>query len=217
MKISQIVVPKDVLIISCFAVTLDLARVGFYGSTYFMYLIWNIFLAFLPFIVSAALLYHPLTKKYDYWVLILGFFVWLFLLPNAPYMVTDLVHLGHNYSGSFWYDLIMLFSFAWAGILLAFYSLSHIEKLLRTKYSHKITNTAIAFILLFTSFGIYIGRFLRWNSWDIVANPLYFFKNIADIIMNPVANRATYIFTTLLFIFMFVFYTAWKSGRKSQA
>ena len=107
---------------SLFCILLLLLRVYFTGSLFYGFLIWNLFLAAIPYFISSILSKTVWLKKQALVLLvILG--VWLLFLPNAPYLITDLMHLRHAKSSLSWLDPFMLFAFAWNGLIL---SLIHI-------------------------------------------------------------------------------------------
>ena len=206
----KITIPKQILILTALAVFLNVARILWSGSFYFFYLIWNIFLAYLPFFVSSLLLYVRSRNKNYTIVYIVGWIIWLFLFPNAPYLVTDMIHLTRFSIVPMWFDALLLFSSAWVGILLAMYSLNHIEKILLSRYSKKITSLCIAILILLSSLGIYIGRFLRWNSWDILIRPGHILKDLWTIFSSPAIHTEAYAFTGFFFIFILASYWSWK-------
>jgi len=216
MKIFKIYIPKEIIIVLSLAVVLNLARVLFFNSTYFVFLLWNIFLAVLPFIISSVLLFYYKNSKLTNFIFIFGLFVWLLFVPNAPYLVTDLIHVGRGRGVPIIYDTFLIFSSAWIGILLFFYSLSHIEKIFISKFPKRNTSIVITGVILLISFGIYLGRFLRFNSWDIVANTEKLLNDIGSILVKPIENKDAYIFMSLTFVFIYVSYMAWKAIKDDR-
>src|SRR5262249_22497374 len=97
--------------------------------------------------------------------------VWLVFFPNAPYLITDIIHLRPRAYAPFWFDLIVLVAFAWTGFILGLVSLVLMQEVIRS-FAGGLVSWLFAFIALaLSSFGIYLGRFLRWNSWDLLLNP----------------------------------------------
>lgn len=213
MTINKFFIPKQILIILLLAVVLNITRFFMFESRYFVYLLWNIFLAIIPFIISSILLWYALKKRLTTAVFIVGGIIWILFLPNAPYLVTDIIHLGRNYSAPLLYDTFLVFTSAWVGLLLGLYSLSHIDKIMHLKYSKRMSSIILTIIILLTSFGMYLGRFLRFNSWDVVSNPSLLFSNIHKILSEPRGYTDAYIFTGLSFLFLYVSYIAWKSTK----
>lgn len=215
METKKIIIPKDVLLILLLVVLLSLGRVVFFEKYSFIFLFWNLFLACIPFFISSLMVWYVKQGRAHISFMVFGWIAWMLFFPNAPYVVTDLIHVGRIHSVPVFYDLTLLFSAAWAGLLVGLYSLSHIEELIRMKYSLGRTHAIIVGILLISSFGMYLGRFIRFNSWNVLTNPEPLFGKVWDIISRPYAHQDTYVFTLFFFIFMYLFYNAWKYGRNS--
>lgn len=210
---NKINVPKQIITLLILFIILSAARVLIFNSNYYVYLFWNIFLAILPFIISLILLKFANNKKLTKPLLIIGGIFWLLLLPNAPYVVTDLIHLNRSRGAPLIYDVFLVFSCAWTGLLLGLYSISHIEKIIRLKYKAHTAAFIIAFIILLTSFGMYLGRFLRFNSWDIFSSSPLLFNKVTEIFAKPAEYEEAYIFTGLSFVFIYLSYRSWKYSR----
>ena len=202
-------IPKQVCILVCLAVILDLARIVLFGNTSFNYLLWNVFLAALPFLVSTILLHFQNEKRLTTLFFSIGAIIWILLLPNAPYIITDLVHIGYGHASAIFYNTILIFSCALAGLCLGLYSLSHMEHIFRARYGYRIAKVLILASMLLTSFGIAIGRFFRFNSWDIFVNNGAFIHNIGDVFLSPQLYIHVYIVTGTFFLFLFMAYNAW--------
>jgi len=143
---------------------------------------------------------------------------WLLFFPNAPYILTDLFHLQYrSTSRTIWFDLIEILSFAWAGLLFGLLSLMDIEYLLLLKFKTKITSFIIITFLFMSGFGIYLGRFLRWNSWDIISNPIGLFNDIAERFMHPIHHPRTWGMTILMGILLNFIYHSIKMMNKIKA
>jgi uncharacterized membrane protein len=207
---SYIHIPKDIRILFVLAIVLIIARVLIFDSSYFIYLLWNIFLAVLPFVVSTILLRRADMNKLSKPLFVLGGIVWLLLLPNAPYIVTDLIHIGRGHGVPILYDTFLLFSSAWLGLMLFMHSLSHIEAIMTIMYSKRIAAIKIPSIIFLTSIGIYIGRYLRFNSWDVFADPS-FFGDTWRTVVHPVHFVEACLFILPCFFFLYLSYRAWKT------
>jgi uncharacterized membrane protein len=206
----KIIIPRDIAILLVLAIFLTLSSVILFKRDIFLYLIWNLFLAFLPFVISSLLLWYSRNKKGNRLFYVGGGILWLLLFPNAPYIVTDIIHVGREYSVEALYNSFLLFSCALSGLLLAFYSLNQIEEILGMKYSKKKTHILIVGILLLTSLGLYLGRFLRFNSWDIITDPLSLGSKIYAVLFSPSVHKGAYAFIGLFFVFIYATYMAWK-------
>jgi len=170
------------LIIFCLA--FSILRLVFTGSAFYFFLIWNLFLAYIPWAVSKYALkrFISLRPKTIIPFLLL---IWLLFFPNTLYILTDLFHLGQTTAMPMWFDLILILSFAWTGLVFGFFSLWNIEKIVANYLSPKATAFVSYSLLFIGSFGVYIGRYLRWNSWDLFINPIKLFSSLSEIIFNP--------------------------------
>lgn len=213
-KFIKINIPKDVRIILLLAIVLNILRILLFQSTYLIYILWNIFLAILPFIVSSALIWYSNTKNLTKPIFIVGSILWLLLLPNAPYIVTDLIHIGPRHGAPIFFDTFLLFSSAWAGLILWMYSMSHMEEIIKIRYSKRFISFGIPIIIFLTSIGMYIGRYLRFNSWDVFTHPS-FFKDTFKIFFHEVHLTEAITFIAYCFLFLYMAYRAWKASKIS--
>lgn len=186
------------------------------GSASYFFLNWNLFLAFIPWaLTSMAILYPRFGKgKLSLALLLLS---WLLFFPNAPYILTDLFHLRHNSTMPIWYDMVQIMLYAWTGLVYGFLSLRDIEHLL-SKHLHSIWLSVLSVALLFlSSFGIYLGRYLRWNSWDIITEPGKLISDIADRIINPLEHPATWGMTIVMGVLLSMMYFSFKLIRNRNS
>ena len=170
-------------------------------------LVWNLALAWLPAI--SALLAYNLHKQPSWlnWVKVAGCVaVWLLFLPNAPYLITDIMHLRPQPEIPFWYDLILYVAFGWTGCFLGLVSLLLIQEIVRKAAGTLTSWLFVLGVLGLNSFGIYLGRFLRWNSWDVIVNPLPLFSEIAQQVRHPLAHFQTVVFSALFTVFFLAVY-----------
>jgi uncharacterized membrane protein len=181
----------------------------------FHFLIWNLFLAFIPWaLTSIAIIYPKIQKTKITFFIILG--CWLLFFPNAPYIFTDLFHLQLKTTMPIWFDLVLILSFAWTGLLFGFLSLWDIEQIL-SKSINKTWITLFSIGLLFLgSFGIYLGRYLRWNSWDIITEPFKLIYDIGDSVINPFEHPRTWGMTIFMGIFLNMIYWSFRLIRKRE-
>jgi len=171
-------------ILLSWCIGLLLYRFAHSGSFAFAFLSWNLGLAAIP-AVAAALFVRAAEKKQPGILQAALFVIWLAFLPNAPYIVTDLVHLVPGTAMPLWYDLAMLGSCAGTGLLLGYTSLADVQAVIAVKYSTRLGWVLAIAALLLSGFGIYLGRFLRWNSWDAFTNPGPLFRDIAQRLSDP--------------------------------
>ncbi len=146
-------------------------------------LLWNLFLAVVPLLWSLAFRSASTRKRP---VLAAVFFLlWLLFLPNAPYLLTDLIHLHPSPDVPLWYLLAVLMSCAGAGTILGYFSLIHVQTVMEQKYGNKIGWTVAVCSLMLCSFGIYLGRCLHRNSWDVFTHPVQLLGTIVNQFLHP--------------------------------
>ena len=168
-------------------------------------LVWNIFLAWIPLLL--ALVIHALSAGFKPrpGALIVCGIAWFLFFPNAPYLVTDLVHWQNHLPVPKWFDLLMIMSFAWTGLLLGYLSLYIIQELVRRRVGRGWSWNFVVVVLALSSFGIYLGRFERLNSWDVFSRPMGVLSDVAQS-----ANFARFPeplgFTAMFFAFSFFSY-----------
>jgi uncharacterized membrane protein len=114
--------------------------------------------------------------------------LWLLFFPNAPYLLTDFIHLQESQTTPLWYDALMLASFAWTGLVLGFASLYLMQVIWDRVVSPFWSWLGVIGALGLASFGVYLGRFLRFNSWDALVRPRRIAHVIATEIDNPFGN-----------------------------
>lgn len=199
--------------ISVLCLFLLVFRCVYTDTTVFLFLIWNLFLAFLPWLFSTLLIIYPKLQKNRFAVVSLVF-AWLLFFPNAPYMLTDLLHLRLKTTMPVWFDLVLFLSFAWVGLLFGFFSLWDIEKILVKKINKKFIALISLGLLFLGSFGIYLGRFLRWNSWDIIKQPFNLLIDVLDRLLNPFTHPRTWGMTLLMFFFLSMLYWSFRFIKK---
>jgi uncharacterized membrane protein len=147
-----------------------------------MFLIWNLFLAVIPFLLTTYLKTRNLLEnKFKNGLIIL---IWLLFLPNSFYIITDFVHLSLSNSYTFWYDLVLISSYSSLGFLLGIISLQDFENSLSDKFNTSICSILIFGISILSGFGIYLGRILRYNSWDILKNPIDLLEDLLEVLIT---------------------------------
>jgi uncharacterized membrane protein len=167
-------------------------RVLYSGYGTYVSLIWNLFLAWIPWF-SALLAYQAFRKANRVTlVVILYSLVWLLFFPNAPYIVTDFLHLQALSPIPIWFDVFLIFAFAWAGLFLGFSSLYTMQRIVTQKLGRILGWVFALMVLALSSFGIYLGRFLRWNSWDVLADPRGLAGDILGRVIHPTTDLRSY-------------------------
>jgi uncharacterized membrane protein len=210
-------IPKDIIIIALLAISLVVFRDIIFGSHSFDWLPWNIFLAFIPFAISSFLLWLDNQKKLDRAIFIIGIIFWLLFIPNTIYIVTDLIHVGVVRSVPVLYDAFVIFSSAWVGLYLGLYSIFHINQILKKRFSKNVTEILLLIMMLFISLGIYLGRFLRFNSWDVFGYPGPLFKTVFQTFFDRNNLKAELMYLVLFTIFTYLFYKAFKHTKGNNS
>jgi len=159
---------------SALAVTTVEIRTFETGDSYYRFLIWNLILAWVPFGFAVAA-YLRARRRTDVAVVAM-LALWLLFFPNAPYLLTDFLHLGEG-PAPLWYDAMMISAFAWTGLMLGFASLYVVQRILTPAVGRAAAWLGVLAALALGSIGVYIGRFIRFNSWDALLHP----QEVADV------------------------------------
>jgi uncharacterized membrane protein len=192
------------------------ARVVYAGSLTYAFLIWNLLLAWIPFGVSLLLYVYHQQRRGGVLLLLLGT-LWLLFYPNAPYIITDFVHLQQRPGVPMWYDLALIASSAWTGLLLGFVSLYLVQKVVRAHIGSAVSWLFVLAVNGVSGFGIYLGRFQRWNSWDVLANPRGLLADVWPRIADPLAHPRTLGVSLTFALFLLVAYLIVSSLLRFEA
>ncbi|WP_276133946.1 DUF1361 domain-containing protein [Polluticoccus soli] len=185
----------------CFSGALIIGRVLYTGHLTFAFLTWNLFLAVLPLYFSHKIETASTTRRgWTYAAL------WLLFFPNAMYIVTDLFHLRERGDVPLWYDLLLILSAALNGVVLGFISLRKMERWLISFISKRYISAVIFVILVACGYGIYLGRYERWNSWDVLANPFSLASNILYHVIHPYRNADIWMLSAAFGTWMYLVY-----------
>jgi uncharacterized membrane protein len=156
---------------SALAIAILAARVARVHHGSFIFLVWNLALAWVPY--AWSLWAATIQRRYprDWWRLLLPGALWLLFFPNAPYIVTDFIHLYDRPPVPLWYDVGLLLAFAWSGCFLAVVSLQTMQRLVRQLYGGLVSWLFVGLSVGLSGLGVYLGRIERWNSWDLLLYP----------------------------------------------
>lgn len=192
-----------------FIVAMLVCRILYCHNIMYIFLLWNLFLAWIPFWLSKLLTSKRASfNRASYFLLA----AWLLFFPNALYIITDLIHLEDLKSDvPVWFDAILLFTSSIAGLIMAFASLFKVETFLQRKISSAIVKRLIIACIFVGSFGVYLGRFLRWNSWDIITDPVNLLTEVIAPFIFPLQHYRTWGITGLLTcLFTLLYFTIKK-------
>ena len=179
---------ERMLLLSClFSTSMTLLRAFATGQPLFLWLNWNLFLAFLPYAVTRWLSGAPawVANRPKFVAVFTG---WLLLFPNAFYIITDLFHLRARLPVPLWFDLLLILSFVWNGLLFGILSLCQMEKLIEERFSLKKEWLFLYPVMLLTAFGIFVGRYWRYNSWDVLSNPFELVQDSVYLLVHPLRH-----------------------------
>ncbi|RJP52928.1 MAG: DUF1361 domain-containing protein [Anaerolineaceae bacterium] len=194
------------------------ARVAYSDSTRHTGLIWNLFLAWIPFILAYFAHAVSWRRIWLYLIIPLVAFLWLIFYPNAPYMLTDLQDLARGTSGApLWYDVLIVVWCSWTGMLLGVISLYLMQDIVLRTFGRVAGWVFVFMISGLSSFGIYIGRFVRLNSWDILQDPAETTMEILGLAIDPSMRLAAFTFLyTSFFLFIFLLLYSFSHMLKEQ-
>jgi len=202
---------KALYVSSLASVFLYVISARYYGAAPFWFLNWNLVLAWLPLGFALLLMRHLKSKSWVSWQGIGLTLLWLAFLPNSFYLISDLIHLDYADPTQTFYYVIMMFSFSFTGLLLGFTSIYLVHGELLKRLKQRATHLWIGGVLLLCSFAVYLGRYLRWNTWDIILHPVGVVFDVSDRIINPVAYGQTFQVTVLFFILLVsMYFTLWQ-------
>lgn len=209
---------RRLLLLNCFSCLwcclLLTARFCVTSNLRYSFLGWNLFLAAIPLGLSLALRH---VRRPLFTAPLLA--AWLLFLPNAPYVLTDLIHLTPHNHGSvpLWMDLLMLLSFAFVSLWLGFQSLRLVQHWIEQRSSRLAAWGATVACLALSGFGVYLGRFLRWNSWDLLRRPHLLVEDIIARVFNPLEHFQTWSFTAGYGVLLTLAYLFWISAAHTPA
>lgn len=174
-------------------------------------LVWNLFLAWLPFIFALLAVEEWNRGAKRNWKFI-GFAAgWLLFAPNAPYIFTDAVHISVMFTKHYWVDLVMILSCGLTGLMLWFVALYLMQGLVREKYGGTASWVFVAAEAGLSSVGVYLGRFARFNSWDAVTKPGEVYHGISGWMTSALGDKPTFAFAAFFAAFLFTAYLMFYS------
>jgi uncharacterized membrane protein len=197
---------------------LVLARVAYSDSGRHLGLIWNLFLAWIPFMLAYFAHAVSWRRATLYLIIPVIAFLWLIFFPNAPYMLTDLQDLSRRATEApLWYDVIIVVWCSWTGMLLGVISLYLMQDIIVRSFGRTAGWVFVFVISGLSSFGVYIGRFVRLNSWDILQNPGETAQEILGIVIDPSRRLAAFtLLYTVFFLFVFLLLYSFSHMLREQ-
>ena len=188
-------------------------RVELVGSARYSFLIWNLFLAWIPFIIAYFIYVTSISRRWLYFVVPFSASLWLLFFPNAPYILTDLQHLSNAGSDiPVWYDVILLIWFSFTGLFLGMVSLFLMQEIVRREFGRWFSWGFVLAVAGLSTIGIYMGRFLRWNSWDVLADLDGMARFTLYYLINPTTRSLVFAGLFVPF-FLFVYLLLYSFGH----
>lgn len=203
---------KNLLLLSSFCLFMVVTRIIKTEYFSFVFMFWNLFLAFVPYLLSSYLFKKEDTSTFKLLALSA---LWVLFLPNAPYMLTDLFHLHQRTYLPIWYDLVLILSFALTGLYLFYLSINQMVRVVKARLPklHKPFFLVVLFIAV--SYGVYIGRFLRVNSWDVL-NPVGLARTCLSPLFHLPGLKDVSCFTFIYSIFLSFLYLIFNPHFKAK-
>lgn len=187
-----------------FTLVLVFVRIVYTNDLSYIFYAWNLFLATIPLLCSSKIQKQKTIGIKTVALLVL----WLLFLPNAPYVITDIFHYELREPIPMWYDLLIVTTAAWNGLLLGIVSLMQVEKFLLNFWHKKWVQSFVFISLMLCGYGVYIGRYSRYNSWDIITKPQHILLDSLHQIRHPFQNFQVWAFTGLFgFMLTIVYFT----------
>lgn len=134
--------------------------------------------------------------------------IWLAFFPNAPYLVTDFLHWERDTSVIWWYELALIVLFAWTGCVLAAVSLRMMHGWVRDWAGRAAGAMFVLGVIGLSGVGVYLGRFHRFNSWDLVTRPGTLWGQVADGLADPLHHGRAFLVSLLFALVMLVCYVS---------
>ncbi|RDI14449.1 DUF1361 domain-containing protein [Flavobacterium sp. AG291] len=196
--------------LAAFCIALLLVRAKITESIFFFFLIWNLFLAYTPLAITSLMRQQSYFMKKWYWFTP-ALLLWLVLLPNVPYIITDFIHLKKETNVPVWFEVLLIASFSTCGMLFGLASMKEMFTMIAKRTTERTAWIALAVVSIFCGFVMYVGRFLRYNTWDILQKPYALTVDILCSLTNAETCKPawgiTLGFGTLMFLLFNLYHT----------
>jgi len=184
----------------------------------YWFLLWNLVLAWVPLAIVWLLVKRISKGSWLTWQNIALTLIWLVFLPNSFYLISDLIHLHETGEVSLMYDVVMFSSFIFNGLIAGMMSLFLVHRELYKRVSAMRAYTLVGAVLLACSYAIYLGRSLRWNSWDMLISPAGMLFDVSEQVVNPTLHTQTFTTTMMFFVLLMSIYAVlWEMTRALKA
>ena len=199
------IIPRLALLTG-FCFFIEVVRIMITFNINYIFLPWNLILAWIPLWMAVRISEESHPGKQ-----ILYLLAWLLFFPNAPYIITDLLHLKPRDNFPFWYDSLLLFAYAFTGLTLGIFSALQVFKKLKALFTQWQARAFILMAMMISGYGIYLGRFLRYNSWDILSDPFQITGDTLNRLIHPMSYPRTYGVTLMAGILLMLVFSVFES------
>lgn len=206
---NKLTIHQWLLLSSTFSCFMLFVRMIVTGTIEYIFLPWNLILAFVPYWIT-NLLNSEISNNSKKTTHIIEIAMWLLFLPNSFYIVTDLFHFINVRTAPKWFDLLLIFSFSINGIVAGMLSIHKVECYVLSVKGKRFSILWLFAIMWLSAFGIYIGRFLRFNSWDVLTKPVQLFGELINHLIYPFHHGYAWGMTITYGVFMTILYQFFK-------
>jgi uncharacterized membrane protein len=203
-------VVRALVVSNAVSVLLFVIRIAATQSMEYWFLFWNLFLAWLPVLCAWLLVRALRTRVWAEPLPVLLTLLWLGFLPNSFYLMTDLIHLQSTGDIGVLYDAVFMLSFIWNGAVAGFLSMYWVHRELLRRRTEQAATLVMVLVVVAASFAIYLGRSLRWNTWDVLVNPAGVLFDVSERVINPLSH-VQFLTTTSTFFLLIgsMYYVIW--------
>lgn len=205
-------VVRALLVSNIVSVLLFGLRVVGTQTTDYWFLFWNLLLAWVPVLFAWLLIRALRSRAWSQPLPVALSLLWLGFLPNSFYLMSDLIHLRSTGDIGILYDAVFMLSFIWNGLVAGFLSMIMVHKKLKER-RHRLAAIPIMLgVMLLASFAIYLGRNLRWNTWDVLINPAGLLFDVSEQVVNPFDHLQSFATTATFFLLIgSMYYVVWTA------
>ncbi len=201
---------------SVLATAIWVGRVYFGHTLAYWFMSWNLFLAWVPYLFGLVAAWTHSRYPGRWWLLLLPLGLWLLFFPNAPYIITDLWHLDQSEAAPLWYDIGLFASFALTGVFLGIVSLNTVQGIVASYVGRAGSWLFVLSVTVLSGLGIYLGRFLQLNSWDLFFNPGKIILDVVESLAHPIRNQQAYGVTLMFGGIFFICYLTFTSVQRRE-
>lgn len=180
----------------------------------FWYLPFNLSLALIPLLLAVWLVHLLKARAWSNWLPLAMTLLWILFLPNSFYIISDFIHLTETPRADIVQDVVMLAQFSFTGLAFGFVSLFLVHQEFIKRVGVRFAAPLVGVILLLCSFAIYLGRDLRWNSWDIIVQPFGLISDILQHLFNPGLYPLGFVMTSSFFVMLgSMYFVLWQVSK----